>query len=247
MPWRLAGCPITPFLPPWCLPFLPLWCLPGASQAVQKWSFQHKHKFIIRKLAGNRDAMAAQQKQWAIHLDRQYADRVQYWSTRSLSNGSFLPPWCLANCPISPFLPPWCLPGASQAVQMALSCLPGASQAVQRALSCLPGASQAVQLVLSGLPGASQAVQMALSYLPGAPQAVQLVLSCLPGASLAPRGLSNSSFFASLVLLWCLLGCPNDRCLPPKSNLALADYWSQLVLPWQITGVIWFCLGRLLE
>ena len=58
-PWCLAGCPISPVLPPWCLPhrlsnwsfpaslvppwclagcltspFLPPWCLPGACQAV---------------------------------------------------------------------------------------------------------------------------------------------------------------------------------------------------------------------
>ena len=109
---------------------------------------------------------------------------------------------------------------------MAPWCLPGASQAVQVALSYLPGASQAVQLVLSCLPGASQAVQMALSYLPGASQAVQLVLSCLPGASQAVRLVLSNGFLAAL------------GCLPGKQN----QIW-----PWQITGVSWFCLGRLLE
>ena len=44
-----------------------------------------KHKFIIRKLVGNRSAIVAQQKQWTAHLDRQYADRVQYWTCRSSS------------------------------------------------------------------------------------------------------------------------------------------------------------------
>ena len=83
---------------------------------------------------------------------------VSPWCLPGKPNGSFLPPWCLADCPIdfpscpndlsclpgasdcpmSPFLPPWCC-------QMVLSCLPGASQAVQLILSCLPGASQAVQ------------------------------------------------------------------------------------------------------
>ena len=41
---------------------------------------------------------------------------------------------------------------------------------------------------------------------------------------LAPPGLSNVGAWLS----------PGQA----KSNLALADYWSQLVLPWQITGVI---------
>ena len=115
----------------------------------------------------------------------------------SYPNGSFLPPWCLADCPIDLFLPPWCLASYPNGSFLPPWCLadfpidpfllppwfpaslvpPGASQSI---LSCLPGASQTVQLILSCLPGASQAVQTGLSCLPGASQAVQMVLSCLP-------------------------------------------------------------------
>ena len=56
---------------------------------------------------------------------------------------------------------------------------------------------------------------MVLSCLPGALQAVQLILSCLPGASLVPPRLSKWFVPASLVLPWCLAGCPMDPFLPP--------------------------------
>ena len=60
-----------------------------------------KHKFIIKKLAGNRTAMAAQQKEWACHLDRQYSDRVQYWNCRASSRlGSFDAAGCQTLCVI---------------------------------------------------------------------------------------------------------------------------------------------------
>ena len=158
-----------------------------------------------------------------------------------------------------------CLPGAAQAVQFVFSCLPGASQAVQLVLSCLPGASQAVQLILpaslvpprvekarrmvgqvsgTGVRPASLVPPWCLAGCPTSPvlppwclQAVQLVpglshgLSMIPGCGLfgllAPPGLSKWSF--------------NGTWLSPghaRSNLALADYWSQLALPWWITGVI---------
>ena len=82
--------------------------------------------------------------------------------------------------------------------------------------------------------------------------------SCFPGASLAPPRLSNGSLPASLVppcgarvvASWAVQMVLGGPWLSPgqeKLNLALADYWSQLVLPWQIAGVIWSCLGRLLE
>lgn len=48
-----------------------------------------KHKCIIRKLTGNRAAMAAQQAIWSRHLDRQYADRVCYWNARASSRLGF--------------------------------------------------------------------------------------------------------------------------------------------------------------
>ena len=85
------------------------------------------------------------------------------------------------------------------------------------------------------LPGASQAVQLVLSCLPGASQAVQLVLSCLALADYWRHPVSLASYH--------LPGCPNGLsvalgCLPGKQN----QIW-----PWQITGVNWSCLGRLLE
>ena len=135
-----------------------------------------------------------------------------------LSKWSF-PAWCFAGCPISPFLPPWWLPGASQAAHLVLPCLPGASQAVQLILSCLTPF-----LPPWCLPDASQAVQMVLSCFPGACLRDDAVLSC---GLVAPPGLSK----------WSLSG-PWLSSGQAKSNLALADYWNQLVLPWQITGVI---------
>ena len=177
-------------LPPWCLPgcpirpFLPLWCLPAR---LSKCSLP----------------------------------------------ASLVSPWCLPGCPNGHFLPPWCLPGATQAVQLVLTCLPGALQAVPGAslvpprlsiwsfpASLVSSRSFPASLVppwcLTGcrscLPGASlvprRPSKMVLSCLPGASQAVQLVLTCLPGASLGPPRLSKRSFPASLVLPWCLAGCP---------------------------------------
>ena len=125
--------------------------------------------------------------------------------------GPFLPPWCLLGCPLGLFLPPWCLRLSNWSFPASL--VP--PRTVQLVLSCLPGASQAVQFTLS----------------------------CLPGASLVPRRLSNKSFPASLapprLSAWSF---PASLVRPPLSNesfpASLADYWNQLVLPSQITGII---------
>ena len=85
-------------------------------------------------------------------------------------------------------------------------------------------------MALSSLPGLSQGLSHGLSTTPGLPGKQTPALPWQitgviwpPGAS----GLSKWSF--------------NGAWLSPaqaESNLALADYWSQLVLPWQITGII---------
>ena len=74
-----------------------------------------------------------------------------------------------------------------------------------------------------------------------------MILACLPATSLRDDAVLSCGLLAPPFLSkWFF----NGAWLSPgqaKSNLALADYWSQLVLPWQITGIIWSCLGRLLE
>ena len=44
-----------------------------------------KHKEIIKRLANDSHARAAQMKEYAGHLRRQYQDRTRYWSERSQS------------------------------------------------------------------------------------------------------------------------------------------------------------------
>ena len=135
----------------------------------------------------------------------------------------------------------WCLPGASQAVQLVLSCFPGASQAVQLVLSCLPGALQAVHCPIGPfllpwcLPGWPFGPFLPPCCLAGCPISPFLPPWCLPGVS----RLSKWSWWS-----WHLPGSPNGLlmalgCLLAKQN--------QICWPWQITGVSWSCLGRLLE
>ena len=101
---------------------------------------------------------------------------------------------------------------------------PGLASADYWVLSCLPGAS----LVPRRLPGCPNGPFLHPCCLIGASQAVQLVLSCrLPGAFVVLPSLSNYS--SPFLPPWCLPGCPTNPFLR------------------QITGVSWFCLGRLLE
>ena len=60
-----------------------------------------------------------------------------------------------------------------------------------------------------------------------------MILACLPGASLRDDAVLSCGLLAPLGLFSVALGC-----LPGKQN----QIW-----PWQITGVSWSCLGRLLE
>ena len=65
-----------------------------------------------------------------------------------------------------------------------------------------------------------------------------MIFACLPGASLRDDAVLNCGLLAPLGLSKWFFGGPWLSPGQAKSNLALADYWSQLVLPWQITGVI---------
>ena len=125
-----------------------------------------------------------------------------------------------------------CLPGVSQVVQLVLSCLPGASLVPPGCPNgsflppwCLP-ASPVPPWRLAGCPISPFLLPWCL---PGASQAVQMILACLLGASLRDESCG-------------LLGCPSGfsvaGCLPGKQKQ---------IGPWQITGVSWSCLGRLLE
>lgn len=44
-----------------------------------------KHQVVMRKLTNHREALAAQSALWARHLDKQYEDRLIYWSYRAAS------------------------------------------------------------------------------------------------------------------------------------------------------------------
>ena len=129
----------------------------------------------------------------------------------------FLPPWCLAGCPVSPFLPPWCLPRASQAVQMVLSCLPGAFPDCPTGPflppRCLPGASQAVPVVLSCFPGASQVPPWCLPGGPSSPG--PFLLPWFPGGPFLPPRCLPGCPINPFLPPWCLTGCPNGPFLPP--------------------------------
>ena len=141
-----SGCPINPFLPPWCLPacplgaFLPPWCLPGASQAVQ---------LVLSCLPG-----ASQSVQLILSCHPGASQTVQLALVPPI--GPFLPPWCLPGCPIGPFLPPWCLPGCPIGAFLPPWCLPGASfpasQAVRLSTWCFP-VSLVPPRLFSCLPG----------------------------------------------------------------------------------------------
>ena len=122
----LAGCPISPFLPPWCLPgcrngpFLPPWCRPGTSlrnAAVEEPGIRGP------KLNGP-SARVLRRGSCARKASRRGSS-----ATRACTcpNEPFLPPWCLAGCANSPFLPPWCLPGCPNGTFLPPWCLPGAS------------------------------------------------------------------------------------------------------------------------
>ena len=181
---------------------------------------------------------------------------------------SLVPPWCLPGCPISPFLwcrpgcPPWCLPGCPNGLSMALGCLPGKQnqiwpwQITGVSWSCLgrllessgrgnlgrsPKPSQAVQMVLSWEESAKARLE---SVYPGGSQeswnghekgreARKSHVECLGGSR-------------ETLASWHLPGCPKGLSmalggLPGEQNQIWPwqiDYWSQLVLPWQIAGVI---------
>ena len=94
LPWRLAGCPIGPFLPPWCLSN---WSFPGSLVLPRlfKWSFPAS---LVPPTLSNYSFPTS---------------LVLPWCLPGLSNwpfpASLVPPWRFAGCPIGPFLPPWCL------------------------------------------------------------------------------------------------------------------------------------------
>lgn len=44
-----------------------------------------QHKAIMRKLANNQEALAAQARMWGKHMEKQFQDRQTYWSLRSMS------------------------------------------------------------------------------------------------------------------------------------------------------------------
>ena len=50
-----------------------------------------RHRLLIRKLSDDRNAREFQVKEYEAHLRRQYADRVQYWASRSASRLQLLP------------------------------------------------------------------------------------------------------------------------------------------------------------
>ena len=119
--------------------------------------------------------------------------------------------------------PPWWLAG-----QVVLSCLPGASLRSPGVLGHPKWVSRA-----------SQAFHMSLSSLPGLFHGLSMTPGCFPGKQTPALPWNHPVSLAS----WHLPGCPNGLsmalgCLPGKQN----QIW-----PWQITGVSWFCLGRLLE
>ena len=126
---------------------------------------------------------------------------------------------------------------ASQAVPLVLSCLPGASQPVQLVLSCLPHPP----CCLADFPISPFLLPWCLPGCPNDP--------CLPPCHI-PAGRCRAELWPPSASRPVQMVFFNGAWLSPgqaKSNLAFADYWSQLVLPWQITGVSWSCLGRLLE
>ena len=177
--------------------------------------------------------------------------RLSHWSFPAslvppkLSNQSFpaslVPPWCLPGCPIS----------ASRAVQLVLSCFPGASQAVHMVLSCLPGASlmpprlskwsfPASLAPPCGVPeslgGICQRQLFTRKAARSHGKAMRKALEARKSHVECLRG--SRETLAS----WHLPGCPKGLSmalggLPGEQN----QIW-----PWQITGVSWSCLGRLL-
>ena len=122
-------------------------------------------------------------------------------------NGSFLPPWCLADCPIDPFLPPSCL----HTVQLILSCLPGlpnlskwffpASLVPPRSLADCPMSPFLPPWCLASLPNCSFLPPWCLASCPIDPFLPPWCLASCPMSPFLPP--------------WCLSGCPNGPYLPP--------------------------------
>ena len=112
---------------------------------------------------------------------------------------------------------PWCPPGCPISPFLPPWCLAGCPISPFLLPWCLPGASQAVQMILACLPGASLRDDAVLSCG---------LLAPLGGFFRWPLAVSQASKIKSGL----------GRLLE-SVGLALADYWSHLVLPWQITGV----------
>ena len=171
------GCPIDPFLPPWCFPSCPngLSCLPGASLLLRRLSFP--------------------------------ASLVPPWCLAGCPSDPFLPPWCLASCFLPPWCLPGasqavqmvlsCLLGASLSKGILCSERHFKSQSVLGSRPWSPPQDLprtgpfAIEIVLK------VRQNPAPFQKPGFDR--QSCATSLPGASVVPPGLSKWLFPTSLV------------------------------------------------
>ena len=154
---------------------------------------------------------------------------VPPWYLPGGANGSFLPPWCLAGCPIDPFpasrmdpvLPPLCLASCPMSPFPPPSCFSGCPHGPFLPLWCLPVRGNPVLACATG----SQPWSPPQDLPRAGPIAIEIVLkviqnpapfqnrdsignraTSLPGASLVPPRRCKWFFPASLVPP----GCPID-------------------------------------